>query len=68
MKKSVLNNYVKVLLKSCDEENCGTVTFDDWIAWITHEKHKHDRMLWLKKPWRSFIVIVSLTQIKLKSS
>ena len=51
------------MLKTCDEEGCGTVSFDEWIAWITHEKHTHDRMLWLKKPWRSFIVILSVTQL-----
>ena len=58
-----MRNYVKGLLKVCDEDKCGTVSLDQWIAWITHEKHTHDRMLWLKKPWRSFIVILSVTQL-----
>ena len=63
MKRSVLKNYVEGLLDTCDEDNRRTVSFNEWIAWITHEKHVQNRRDWVQKPWRSFIVILSLTQL-----
>ena len=61
LKKGILKNYVKLVKESDYDEN-GTVTLNEWMAWITQRKQEYDRKNWLLKPWKSFIVIVSLIQ------
>ena len=50
------------LVKESDYDENGTVTLNEWMAWITQRKQDYDRKKWLLEPWKSFIVIVSLIQ------
>ena len=50
------------LVKESDYDENGTVTLNEWMAWITQRKQNYDRKKWLLEPWKSFIVIVSLIQ------
>ena len=49
-------------MKESDYDENGTVTLNEWMAWITQRKQDYDRKKWLLEPWKSFIVIVSLIQ------
>ena len=61
MKKAILMNYVELLANSkyCED---GTVTLDEFLVWITQKGKEFSRKNWLIKPWKSFIVILSLIQ------
>ena len=50
-------------IKDADVDGDGSVTFDEWLCWITQKKMDLDRKKFLLSPWKSFIVILSLIQL-----
>ena len=66
MKKEILKrsikSYAKVVKKANFDED-GVVTLDEWLAWITQKKTNLDRRKFMRKPWKSFIVVLSLIQL-----
>ena len=66
MKKEILKksikSYAKVVKKANFDED-GVVTLDEWLAWITQKKTNLDRRKFMLKPWKSFIVVLSVIQL-----
>ena len=66
MKKEILKrsikSYAKVVKKANFDED-GVVTLDEWLAWITQKKTNLDRRKFMLKPWKSFIVVLTMIQL-----